>query len=63
MREWGLAGECASSGGAAFEQPIAAQSLGYFVIGVRSRKLGVTPITKQPTAQAVGCSKAERTRR
>ena len=39
-----------SRGGAAFEQPIAAQSFGYFVIGVRSSKLGVTPITKQPTA-------------
>ena len=51
-----------SRGVAAFEQPIAAQSFGYFVIGVRSSKLGVTPITKQPTAVAVGCSKAERTR-
>ena len=75
-REPGFEGECASSGcdkigcahlvrsrgDAAFEQPFAAQSFGYFVIGVRSSKLGATPITKQPTAVAVGCSKAERTR-
>ena len=51
-----------SRGGAAFEQPIAAQSFGCFVIGERSSKLGDTPITKKPTAVAVGCSKAERTR-
>ena len=51
-----------SRGAAAFEQPIAAQSFGYFVIGVRSSKLGDTPITKQPATCVVGCSKAERTR-
>ena len=51
-----------SRGVAAFEQPIAAQSFGCFVIGMRSSKLGDTPITKQPAADAVGCSKAERTR-
>ena len=53
---------CAPAGGAAFEQPIGAQSFGYFVIGARSSKLGVTLTTKQPAAVAVGCSKAERTR-